>query len=175
MNLSKFNFLEKLCFSNGVKIKKHCIKSFKDLENIFVLKLLSNLKYFVSLQQIDTNNLDKYFLFSIIFNDYYAFYSVKDCCIFIYEYEKAYVFYSFHSFFSLFDETINTFLENKKIELLKLLVIIQNIFFEKNELNPMTSILNDKDVENIKLIIDNNNNNRNAVSYVYIIIDYIEI
>jgi hypothetical protein len=118
-------FLKNFCFTEGVKVKKVPIMDQNDYEQHFLeLNLFSKSKLsFCLLQQITTEDIEKYFIFGIKFDDFYIKNSKVDQAKYIFIYEKTFLFISNNPLCSLFEIIFQHILNIKKLNLYKNLCI----------------------------------------------------
>jgi hypothetical protein len=149
-NELKFNikFLKNFCFNEGVKVKKYYISDQKDYEqeilekNFFSKSILS----FCLLQQVTTEDVEKYFIFGIKFDDFYITES-KICnrdktsdkipspaptTKNIFVYEKTYLFIANEPMCKLFESIFQHMLNIKKLNFYKNLDNYEALFLNEN-------------------------------------------
>lgn len=75
IKFSNIKFLKNFCFKDGVKVKRITINSEEEFEQrILGINFFSeeNLQTFCLVQQISLDDITKYFIFGVKFNDFYV-------------------------------------------------------------------------------------------------------
>lgn len=145
-NELKFNikFLKNFCFSDGVKVKKYIINNQEDYEH-YILESNFFSKYklsFCLVQQVTTEDVEKYFVFGIKFDDIYIVDSQGVKNIFVYD--KTFLFISTNPLFKLFEAIFQHILNIKKLNFFKNLDSFELILENKDQLRSNFN-LNDMD------------------------------
>ncbi len=69
---SNIRFLKNFCFSEGVKVERLVISSEDEYEDVLEKNIFSKIiRSFCLVQQITPDDVQKYFIFGITFNDFY--------------------------------------------------------------------------------------------------------
>jgi hypothetical protein len=140
---SNIKFLKNFCFNDGVKVYRNEIST-NDAYDMVVLEknLFSHPKsHFCLVQQVSPENIQKYFIFGIKFDDFYIApihqsnkTSVKKAqnTVNIFTYEKTYLFISFEPLCKLFQNILQAVLNIKKLNFLHNMSEFSCIFIKQN-------------------------------------------
>lgn len=130
---SNIKFLKNFCFNDGVKVVRNEICSNDEFETTILEKnFFSKPKsHFCLVQQISPEDIQKYFIFGIKFDDFYVTQmkvkkSDNECnekidkrnYVNIFAYEKTYLFISYEPTCKLFEEIFQAILNVKKLNYL---------------------------------------------------------
>lgn len=131
-------FIQNTCYKKGINVDRLVLNDGKQLEKILLLPILKDPVTFSFVQQVDTEDSAKYFIFGAKFLDYAItpFYSasLEDIVgLNFFVYEKTYLLFGSTPLCELYSSIVSGILERKKCDFLKLTEFMANLLSIEQE------------------------------------------